>query len=271
MRTQSSMLLGASAALLLVLLGCTPSPPAPSGNDSPTTGDWTDASGAIAAAIADPRRLARDTARDATRNPQAILEFAGVRPGASVLDMFAGGGYYAELAAYVVGPQGRVVTYNNTPYHLVSGKERAERYAEGRLASIEHLVSENNQIELPAAAFDTCLFVLAYHDVYYLDGENGWELIDRPRMLAEMFAAIRPGGTVVVVDHVTEAGIPAEVVRTLHRIDPELIKADFLEAGFIFDGELEVLRNPDDELSVMAMMPSVRGITDRAVLRFSRP
>jgi len=261
MRSESSFLPAFIAALLMVL----GAPPAASGTEA------LSASAAIDAAIADPRRFERDTVSDARRNPRAILEFAGVRPGAHVLDIFAGGGYYTELVAYVVGPEGRVVTYNNTAYNIQSRVSRAERYADGRLASVEHLVSENNEMELPAAAFDTSLFILAYHDVYYLDGERGWELIDRPRMLAELFKAIRPGGTVVVVDHVAAPDVPAEVIGTLHRIDPELIKADFTEAGFNFDGELDVLRNPNDELSVMAMMPNVRGNTDRAVLRFKRP
>lgn len=263
MRIDSSLFSGFFAALLMVLAG----PPAASATEalSASTGS------AIEAAIADPRRFERDRNSDARRNPQAILEFAGVRPGAHVLDMFAGGGYYTELAAYVVGSEGRVVTYNNRLYNMQSRVSRAERYADGRLAWVEHLVSENNEMELPAAAFDTCLFILAYHDVYYLDSENGWELIDRPRMLAQLFNSIRAGGTVVVVDHVAAPDVPAEAIKTLHRIDPELIKADFEDAGFIYDGQLDVLRNPNDELSVMAMMPNVRGNTDRAVLRFSRP
>lgn len=226
---------------------------------------------AIAAAVADVRRPAADRARDAGRKPQAVLEFAGLGPGMSVLDMYAGGGYYSELAAYVVGSTGRVVAYNNTAYNTIAAKQIATRYADGRLPAVEQLVSSNNQLQLPAAAFDVALFILSYHDVYYLDGERGWEKIDRPRLLAEVFKAMKPGGRVIVADHVATPGMAAETVRALHRIDPELIKADFKAAGFRYDTASAVLRNPDDDFDVIAMAPNVRGRTDRALLRFIRP
>jgi predicted methyltransferase len=249
--------------VVLLVVGCggndpTADPLAPSGASS----------AAIAAAIADPRRPATDVARDAARKPKALLEFAGIAPGMNVLDMFAGGGYYTELAAYVVGPTGKVVAYNNTGYSMVAAKQIESRYADGRLSSVEQLTSENNETELPASTFDVVLLVLAYHDVYYLDGERGWALIDRPRLLKEVFDSVKPGGRVIVVDHIAPATMPAEQVRALHRIDPALIKADFQAAGFRFDAESDVLRNPDDDLNIMAMAPQVRGKTDRAVLRF---
>jgi predicted methyltransferase len=230
-----------------------------------------ESSAVIATAIADPRRPASDVARDAGRKPQALLEFAGVAPGMSVLDMFAGGGYYTELAAYVVGPAGKAVAYNNTGYSMAAGEQIASRYADGRLAGVEQLTSENNETELPAATFDVVLFVLSYHDVYYLDGERGWTLIDRPRLLKAVFDSVKPGGRVVVVDHVAKAAMPAEEVRALHRIDPALMKVDFQAAGFRFDAESDVLRNPADDFDVVAMAPHVRGKTDRAVLRFVKP
>lgn len=225
----------------------------------------------IAAAVADPRRPAADVARDAGRKPQALLEFAGLAPGMSVLDMFAGGGYYTELAAYVVGSTGRVVAYNNTGYNRIAAKGIAARYANGRLAAVEQLVSANNELTLPPSAFDVALFILSYHDVYYIDSEGSWERIDRPRLLKEVYGAVRPGGRVIVVDHVARSDIPAEQVRALHRIDPELIRADFRAAGFQYDGESDLLRNPDDDFDVIAMAPNVRGRTDRAVLRFVKP
>lgn len=226
---------------------------------------------AISAAIGNPQRPAADVTRDAGRKPQELLEFAGLRPGQSVLDFFAGGGYLTELAYYVVGPAGKVTVYNNAGYSAISSKESEARYGNGRLPGIQQLVSANNQTELPEAAYDVALFVMAYHDVYYLDGERGWERIDVPRLLGELFRSIKSGGTVLVVDHAARPGLPREQVRTLHRIDPALIKADFAAAGFVLDGESDVLRNPADQIDVMAMLPPVRGTTDRAVLRFVKP
>jgi predicted methyltransferase len=210
-------------------------------------------------------------ARDAHRKPRELLEFAGVRPGQSVLDFFAGGGYLTELAYYVVGPGGKVTAYNNTGYDAISARESAARYGGGRLPGVERIVSANNATVLPAQAYDVALFVMAYHDVYYLDGDRGWERIDTGRLLRELHNAMKPGGTVLVVDHVAPAGLPREQVRALHRIDPALIKSDFVAAGFVLDGEADFLRNPADQQAVMAMAPPVRNKTDRAVLRFVRP
>jgi predicted methyltransferase len=226
---------------------------------------------AIAAAVGDPRRPPADVSRDPGRKPQELLEFARLRPGQSVLDFFAGGGYLTELAYYVVGSTGKVTVYNNAAYARISSKEAEGRYGSGRLPGVQQLVSANNQTELPEAAYDVALFVMAYHDVYYLDGERGWERIDTSRLLGELYRSIKPGGTVLVVDHVARPGIPREQVRTLHRIDPALIKADFAAAGFVLDGEADFLRNPADQIDVMAMLPPVIGKTDRAVLRFVRP
>ena len=233
--------------------------------------DAADSTAVIAMAIADPGRLPADLARDAGRRPEAILAFAGLRPGMTVLDMFSGGGYYTQLAAFVAGPAGRIVAHNNTPFATIAGKEIEQRFADGRLAAVERLIGENNRLELPAGTFDVVLFILSYHDVYYIDGQRGWELIDRPRMLAELYSAARPGGAVVVIDHVADSETPREIVAGLHRIDPALIVADFTAAGFQFDAESDVLSNAGDPHDVIAMAPHIRGKTDRAVLRFKKP
>ena len=252
--------------VLFILAGC-------SGVDMRDRVDGQPASepAVIAAAIADSRRPAADVARDAARKPQTVLEFAALGPGMSVLDLFAGGGYYTELAAYVVGAEGRVVAYNNVGYSMAAAKEIATRYADGRLATVEQLVSKNNDLELPASTFDVVLVMLSYHDVYYLDGERGWVRIDRPRLLREVFEAVKPGGRVIVADHIAPSDMSHEQARALHRIDPELMKADFRAAGFRYDGESDALRNPDDDFAIIAMAPRVRGRTDRALLRFIKP
>ncbi|MEE4186684.1 MAG: methyltransferase [Gammaproteobacteria bacterium] len=225
-------------------------------------------SDAIAAAIANPARPAADVARDAQRNPQAVLEFAGLAPGMAFLDMFAGGGYYTEIAYYAVGPTGSVTAYNNNLYQQIATNALAERFADGRLSGVTRLVSKNNATALPENAFDVAMFGLSYHDIYHLAGERGWDKIDRPALLAEVYAALKPGGRVVVMDHVAPADMPDKQAGALHRINPEAIKADFLAAGFTYDGASDVLRNPNDDYALIAMAPQVRGQTDRVVLRF---
>ncbi len=90
-------------------------------------------------------------------------------------------------------------------------------------------------------------------------------------MLAEIFRAMKPGAVLGLVDHVAAAGMPRETVAGLHRIDPELVKADFLAAGFVLDGESDVLRNPADDYNMIPMLPQLRGRSDRMLLRFRKP
>ncbi len=72
---------------------------------------------AIAEAIAHTDRPAADALRDADRKPQQIMEFMGVRPGQTVVDLMAGGGYYTELLAPTVRPHGTAYL-QNTPFFI---------------------------------------------------------------------------------------------------------------------------------------------------------
>ena len=112
---------------------------------------------------------------------------------------------------------------------------------------------------------------LAYHDVYFVSEEMGWTEIDGPRMLAEIYASMRPGAVLGVVDHVADKGAPASTGGTLHRLDPDLIIRDITAVGFLFDGQSDVLRNFEDDHTRPVFDDSIRGRTDRVVLRFRKP
>jgi predicted methyltransferase len=224
------------------------------------------------AALAAPDRSAEDRAQDAQRKPAEVLEFFGVRPGMSVLDLYSGGGYFTELLANVVGRNGRVVAHNNSPYLEGAKDELERRFADpSRLANVQRLNAENNSLVLPPNTFDFVLMSAVYHDVYFVSEANGWPKIDGPVMLAEVFAAMKPGATLGLIDHAAAPGSPASTGGTLHRIDPEVVKRDFAAAGFAFEADSNVLRNPVDDFNKGVFDPAVRGKTDRFVLRFRRP
>jgi len=225
----------------------------------------------ISRAINNPRRPPADRERDEQRQSDDVLEFFGIQPGMTVLDFYSGGGYYTELLSHVVGNAGRVVAHNNTPYQRFARDELEERYADDRLTNVERIIGENNELVLPANTFDAVLMTLAYHDVYFVNEEMGWTEIDGPRMLAEIYSSMRPGAVFGVVDHVADKGAPASTGGTLHRLDPDLIIRDITAAGFLFDGESDVLRNFEDDHTQAVFDDSIRGRTDRVVLRFRKP
>ena len=108
-------------ALSLVLaLGCA----APSGPPA-----WQNTGAQVAAALAAPGRSAKDLESDARDHPSLTLALLGLAPGMRVIDVLSGGGYYAELAASVVGESGQVILHNNAAYLGFAGKALSERLA----------------------------------------------------------------------------------------------------------------------------------------------
>lgn len=246
----------------ILLSACNPGspPPSPAGETS-----------IYQQAVDHPGRTGDDRARDGGRRPAEVLEFFGIQPGMKVLDMYSGGGYYTELLSRVVGPDGRVTAHTNQAYAQFVGDETTIRYAGNRLANVEHLLAENNELVLPESEFDAVMLILAYHDIYYADPDNGWPKIDGPGFIAELYKGTRPGGILAVVDHFAAAGSPRETGNTLHRIDPEIVIEEIEAAGFVLEASSDVLRNPDDDHSLNMADPQVRGKTDRFVLRFRKP
>ena len=139
------------------------------------------------------------------------------------------------------------------------------------MANVERLTAENNELELEAGRFDFALLSAVYHDVYFVNEANGWGAIDGPKLLTELFAALKPGAALGLIDHAASPGSPPDTGGTLHRIDPELVKRDFAAAGFVFEAESDLLRNAADDLSKGVFDPAVRGRTDRFTFRFRRP
>lgn len=224
-----------------------------------------------AAAAASDKRPEADLASDAGRNPVAVLEFFGIGPGDVVLEMWAGGGYYTELLAHVVGENGKVYAHANTPILNFAGEAHTNRHADNRLPNTEILLAENNELSLEADSFDAATIILNYHDLYWSSEQYGWDQIDVPAFLAELYKSIKPGGTLGIVDHQAVPGSPAETGNSLHRIDAAVVIAELEGIGFVLDASSDILANPDDDHTQNVFDPSIRGNTDRFVLRFLKP
>lgn len=223
----------------------------------------------IDAALASPERLAADRDQDERRKARNVLEFSGIQPGMTVLDAFSAGGYYTELLARVVGPEGKVIAYNNPPYAKFAEKGIAARYANDRLPNVQQVTSTIEELELAPASLDAAIFIMSYHDLYWRPADGSWPPTDPAQLLAKLHAALKPGGVIVVQDHVaTPGGDTAAVVDKLHRIDPAVVKADFAKAGFTVDAESDVLAHPDDAHTTLVFDEAIRGKTDQFLFRF---
>jgi predicted methyltransferase len=229
-----------------------------------------DATLAIKAAIANPARLADDRAQDEWRKPLAVLSFLQVKSGMRVLDVFAGGGYYTELLSYAVA-DGAVLAYNNKAYADYAAKELDAHFTGGRLPNVKRIEVQAGDLKLVPGELDAAIFIRSYHDVYWHPKE-GWSPVDGGRLLKEVFNGLKPGGVVVVQDHVAApGGDPQDVVGNLHRIDPDVLKRDFLGAGFVLDAESDAFHNPADDHSLLVFDAKIRYHTDDMLLRFRKP
>jgi predicted methyltransferase len=225
----------------------------------------------IDAAVAAPGRPEAQVRLDESRKPAAMLRFLGLKRGDRALDLYAGSGYWSELMARAVGPEGRVTAWLAV---AETGPRARAAWADliARQKNAAFFVTPNDALSLPASAFDAALINLNYHDVYWESAKDGFRRTDPDAFLRTVYAALKPGGAILVIDHVGAAGSdPRTLADKLHRIDPAVIKADFARAGFRLDGESDVLRNPADDHSKSVFDPGIRGKTDRIVYRFRKP
>ena len=224
----------------------------------------------LAAAVSAPGRPADATALDAVRHPAEVLRFMGLKQGDRALDLFTGSGYYGEIMARAVGPRGSVLGWNPTAF--TDNDDRAALAAiHGRSPNFSFLATEESAFALPERAFDFVMIHLNYHDTYF-DLPRRQYHMEPDAFLRAVFNSLKPGGTMAVIDHVANPGGDTRaVVSRFHRIDPATVRADFARAGFVLDGQSDMLRNPQDDHNKSVFDPSIRGHTDRIVYRFRRP
>jgi predicted methyltransferase len=225
----------------------------------------------VAAALRSKARPAEDLKLDASRKPVEVLRFLGLERGDRALDLFTGSGYYAELIGNAVGKSGSVVAWEPVNFYKDDTK-KAWAALKGRVPNARLMVGTAREMAFAPASFDFVLMHMIYHDTYWESEKYGFPRMDPAVFLDKVYAATKPGGIVGVVDHVAEPGGEVRAVADkLHRIDPAVIRADFERAGFVLDGESDLLRNPADDRAKLVFDPAVRGKTDRVVYRFRKP
>jgi predicted methyltransferase len=220
-----------------------------------------------AEALADPARPAADKARDAARKPAELLDFADVEPGDKVLDYIMGGGYLTHLLAAAVGPEGKVYAFQ--PAEFISFRADYGKEQDTVVAARKNVVPLRPSIgalKLPEPV-DLIITVQNYHDLHLSMAPPGTAAF----VAKGLFAALKPGGTLIVVDHVANAGAGAKLANTLHRIEPSFARAEIESAGFVFVEESDAWRNTTDPHTANVFDPAIRGKTDQFAYKFKKP
>lgn len=217
-----------------------------------------------AAVVAAPDRAEADRVADARRKPVQLLAFTGVRPGMKVLDMETSAGYNAELLARVVGPSGKVYAQDSAAVIERFVKDKFDIRARKRvMQNVVHVVRDfDDPIPPGVSNLDLITFLFAYHDIAYMP-------VDRAAMNRKMFAALKPGGFLIIADHSAKPGEGVSVARTLHRIEEKLLREEIEAAGFKLVAEADFLRNPDDPREEKVFQPKIP--VDEFVLKYQKP
>ena len=215
------------------------------------------------AIVAAPDRSDADRQTDVRRDPAKMLAFTGAKPGMKVLDMEASAGYSTELLARAVAPDG-VVYAQDSAAVMERVKDKFDiRAQKPVMKNVVHVVRNyDDPIPPDVSGLDLITFFFAYHDMTYMP-------VDRAEMNRKMFAALKPGGLLVIADHSARPGDGATVGKTVHRIEEKTLREEIEAAGFKQVAEADFLRHPEDPRDVPVFHAAVP--VDEFVLKYQKP
>jgi predicted methyltransferase len=222
----------------------------------------------VAAAVTDRGRPAADTVRDPDRKPSESVAFAGIRPGMKVVDLIPGGGYFTRIFSKVVGPQGKVYAYVPDELSRLANRPPAIApiIADPQYKNVTMLLKPVSNFVVPEPV-DVIWTSQNYHDMH----APFMGPVNMANFNRQAFAALKPGGVYIVLDHSATPGSGLRDTGTLHRIDPAAVRAEVTAAGFVFEGESLILRNPADDRTVRVQEGAIRGHTDQFIYKFRKP
>lgn len=221
----------------------------------------------IKAALASPTRPAADTARDAARKPGEFIAFAGIRPGMKVADYIMGGGYWTRILSGVVGPRGKVYAYQPAEfiaYRAAYGTEQDDAVKDR--ANVVPLRPGIAALTF-AEPLDAIVTVQNWHDLHL----NAFGATTGGMVAKQLFAALKPGGTLIVADNAGAAGTGFTVADTLHRAEGAAVRKEIEAAGFTYEGETKLWANPADPHDKIVFDPAIRGKADQFAFKFRKP
>lgn len=203
-----------------------------------------------------------------------MLAFTGVKPVDDVLELVPGTGYWTRIQSDR-RPGGHV--YTVWPHVVWPNPQAAKRFAKGfadwqKRVKMPHY-NNVSLLQQPAAMLSAQKRVdIVFTDDNYHDYHNpSFGPVDIVQFDKQVYAALKPGGVFVIVDHRAPADSGTSDTNTLHRIDPAVVKQEVESVGFVFDGSSDALLNPKDPLTLRTFDKTIRGHTSQFIYRFRKP
>jgi predicted methyltransferase len=270
--------------LALVLSTCACTSMAASHVVDHATTPRTATTAALQSAIDSPARDASDRARDVYRHPLQTLEFFGVQPNQTVIEITPGGGWYSEILAPYLNAGGH---YIGAVPAAAAGSAGAKRNGAFRDKLIARADSANATVvqldaKTPVLAPGTADVVLTFRNVHNWVAAGNAEAYFRA-----FFTALKPGGVLGVVDHRAKPGTNLETMKSSGYLTEALVKKYATDAGFVLEATSKINANPKDNATypngVWTLPPSnshdpaddakykTIGESDRMTLRFRKP
>lgn len=225
-------------------------------------------------------RSGANKARDVYRHPVQTLQFFGLKPDMTVVELAPGNGWYTEILAPYLAAHGRLIEAASPGASAFSAKLKTTPTVYGKVAPIVDFAPPG-QVRLgPDGSADMVLTFRNTHD---------W-LNQGPEALAAAFkaafAVLKPGGVFGVVEHRARPFADAQQSsRELHRIPEDYLIALALKTGFRLEGVSQINANPKDpeDINVHRLPPNLAGPdsehakmqaigeSDRMTLRLVKP
>jgi predicted methyltransferase len=225
----------------------------------------------ISAAVASPSRSPDNVKLDAGRKPVQVLQYLGLKSGMNVLDLFGANAYWAEITSPVVGPKGHVTVWMPTQFYPEKRQQAFQAFMATH-PNVSIVTSAFEAPDLPKNYADWVILNDNYHDSYWQNEKLKLPKMDPNAFLKAVYASMKPGAVIGVIDHVANPNNDTRAtVEKYHRIDPNVVKADFKRAGFVLVGSSDLLRNPADAHDVEVHDPKIAGKTDRFIFKFKKP
>jgi predicted methyltransferase len=223
---------------------------------------------AVEKALASPIRTDAERARDnVERKPLQTLEFFGLQPNMTVIELLPGAGWYTKVLGQVLADKGKL-------YVTIGESRIAPRLAEWKLDKVAPVASkidlkpsgqfgifQAESVEIPITGADMVLTFRNYHN---MTPET------RAKLNKAAFNALKPGGVYGIKDH-TKRHMEGVSAETWRRIDPVVVIKEVQAAGFVFEDFSTLHYRPDDALQYDSQRESLKGYSDRFTLRFRKP